>query len=156
MPFTFDEMTKAVEEYPANDVDLEIVDLALPGGALNADASGTFKVRVVNRGPLNLTGVRVHVYAQNGATVCPGTHAAEFVSDFVSDEFEMVKGHGGSVLSPGRPFRFKPPHSASRVARTLIRITLDSWNANLDHILIGHTDPRPEPKATYAAVIAPS
>jgi hypothetical protein len=41
MPFTFDEMTKAFEEYPANDVDPELVDLAVPGSALNADASAT-------------------------------------------------------------------------------------------------------------------
>jgi hemoglobin-like flavoprotein len=151
----FDDMLKALEEYPTTDVDLEIVDVDILGEALDAGETVAFRVRITNRGPLNLTDTKVHVYGQNGALVAHGGAATPFVSDFISDTFEDILGHGGSQLSPGAPFKLKAPPTAQPV-KVLVKATLDEWKANLDHILTEHSDPLPVPRATYAVRVAPS
>jgi hypothetical protein len=149
----FDDMTRALSEYPLTDVDIEIVEVALIGSALNVGEFGQFRVKVTNRGPLNLTGVTLHVYGLNGATVANNGVIAPFVSDFVTQELPTIAAHGGTQVSVGSPLKFRAP-SAPQPARTLVRATLETWDANLDHILVGHSDPMPAgPRGSYAAEV---
>jgi len=152
----FDDMARALSEYPLTDVDIEIVDVTLGGATLNAGQSGQFRVKVTNRGPLNLTGVTVHVFGQNGATVANNGTIAPFVSDFVSPELPPIAAHGGWQLTVGGPLKLRAP-SAAQPARTLVRATLEAWAANLEHILISHSDPMPVgPRGTYRAAVVPA
>ena len=86
----FDDMSAALADYPVTDVELEIVEVAIPGAVLNEGEQGTFRVRITNRGPLNLSGVTVHVYGLNGATVANNSVIAPFVSDFTTQELAPV------------------------------------------------------------------
>jgi hypothetical protein len=152
MPF-FDDMTDAVEAYPETYVDLEIIDVSIPGDVLNVEEVGFFKVRITNRGPLHLTGVTLRVSGQNGATVRAGL-GMPFVSSFISAELPTVDAHGGSqeLSLPA----FTAPADAQD-SKTLVKATLEDWDADLNHILIGHSDPhRDAPKGTYAAAVAAS
>ena len=65
----FDEMTAALETYPVTEVLLEIVDVVFPENVLNVGEEATFKVKVTNTGPLNLTGVTLRIKGQHGATL---------------------------------------------------------------------------------------
>src|SRR5215831_6909335 len=49
MTFSFDDMTKAIEDYPTTYVDVDILDVTVPDNALNVDEYGNFKVKVTNR-----------------------------------------------------------------------------------------------------------
>lgn len=152
MPF-FDDMTTALETYPVTDVKLEIVDVTFAGSTLNVDEIATFKVKVTNTGPLNLTGVTVRVTGLNGASVKGSGAAEQFASVRVSETLPTIYGHGGSQLTPFNLY-FKAP-SEPQVSKNLIKATLETWDANLDHILLGHSDPLDSPKGTYStAVIA--
>jgi hypothetical protein len=135
----FDDMRAALAAYPVTDVELEIVDVDTPGDALNVDEISTFRVQVTNRGPLNLTGVTVRVRGQNGATVANNGAAAPFVSEFITQELLPINSHH-SQLTVGSPLKFKAPGGA-QASKTLVKATLEAWDANLDHILIGHSDP---------------
>ncbi|MBC7995966.1 MAG: hypothetical protein H7Z15_22285 [Rhizobacter sp.] len=149
----FDDMTAALAAYPLTDVQLEIVDVTFPGTALNTGETGSFRVKVTNTGPLNLTGVTVRVSGQNGATVANNSVIAPFVSDFITQELPTISAHGGSQLSVGSPLKFKAPTGA-QASKTLVKATLEAWDANFDHILLGHSDPlRDGPKGTYAAQV---
>ncbi len=149
----FDDMNAALEAYPLTDVQLEIVDVTFPGSALNTGETGTFRVQVTNTGPLNLTGVTVRVTGQNGATVANNSILSPFVSDFITQELPTIAAHGGSQLSVGSPLKFKAPAGA-QASKTLVKATLEAWDANLDHILLSHSDPmRDGPKGTYAAQV---
>lgn len=149
----FDDMQAALEAYPLTDVQLEIVDVTFPGSALNTGEVGTFRVKVTNTGPLNLTGVTVRVTGQNGAKVANNGAAAPFVSDFITQELPTIGGHGGSQLSVGSPLKFLAPNGA-QASKTLVKATLEAWDANLDHILLSHSDPMSDgPKGTYAAAV---
>jgi len=76
-------------------------------------------------------------------------------SDFVSQELPTIAAHGGSQVTVGSPLKFRAP-STPQPARALVRATLEAWDANLDHILIGHSDPMPAgPRGTYSAEVVP-
>lgn len=147
----FDDMAVALETYPVTDVELSIVDVVTPGSALNTGEVSTFRVQVTNRGPLNLTGVTVRVAGQHGATVANNA-VSPFVSEFVTQELPPINGHGGSQLTVGGPLKFKAP-AAAQASSTLVKATIEAWDANLDHMLIGHSDPLDPPKGTYAAQV---
>jgi hypothetical protein len=152
----FEQMITAVEEYPETYVDLEIVDVYFSGDVLNVGEAAAFNVKVTNRGPLHLTDVTLRISGQNGATVRNGNSPAPFVSDFVTVELPTINAHGGSQeYSAPLPY-FKAP-AQSQASKTLVKVTLEDWNLNLDHALIGHSDPHTNaPKGTYAAEVVAS
>ncbi|WP_341890430.1 hypothetical protein [Variovorax sp. YR752] len=148
----FDDMNAALETYPETNVTIEIVDVVLTGSALNVNETASFRVKVTNTGPLNLTGVTLRVKGQNGATVKDSGAIAPFVSEFVGAELATIAAHGGSQLSPGSPYTLKAP-GAAQAAKTLVKASLEAWDANLDHILLAHSDPLATVKGTYSSAV---
>ncbi len=150
----FQDMTQAVESYPADHLELEIFDVSFDGNALNANEEGSFRVRVYNRGPLILKDVTVKVRGVNGALVKTGGAADQtWRSEFVTGahQLEQVNAHNGNnpQVVEGSPMQFKAP-SSRQARQDLIEVTIEDWDANLDHILIAHSDPVDVPKGTYA------
>jgi hypothetical protein len=148
----FDDMAAAVEAYPVTDVELEIVEVNFPGSALNAGKQGAFRVKVTNRGPLNLTGVTLRIHGQNGATVANNNIPAPFVSEFVTQELPTISAQGGEQLTVGSPLKFRAP-GGTQDAKTLVKATLEAWDVNLNRILNGHSRPIDLPKGTFAAEV---
>ena len=155
----FDDMTNALQTYPVTNVTLEIFEVVTPGSALNESEEGSFKVRVTNNGPLELIGVTLKVSGQNGTTVRNNGAAAVFAPEFVTatSQLPTIGGHGNAQSTIGSPLKFKAPlDDTNRISKTLVTVTLEAWDATLNHILIGHSDPLPNgPKGTYAAVVEP-
>jgi hypothetical protein len=157
------DLAVAVEDYPITDVDVEIVDVVYPGNVLNAGEEGTFKVKVSNRGPLNLTNLKVKVAGVHDALVrdpdavtfpngpLSGAIAATpslWRESFISREVSALNAHTSVTL--GGPYKFKAPEDA-QPSQTLLKATIEAWNANLNHILIDHTAALPDaPKGTYS------
>ena len=150
----FDQITTELETYPQTYVVLEIIDVGIPGDVLNVNDIASFKIRVINNGPLHLTGVTLRVSGQNGAKVRAGV-GAEWVSSYISPELPMINAHNaGDPYELGLPYFLAP--ATTQDSKTLVKVTLEDWNANWDHILIGHSDPhRDEPKGTYADAVDP-
>jgi hypothetical protein len=147
----FDDMNKAVEDYPLTDVDLEIVDVVTPGSAINTGEISTFRVKVTNRGPLTLTGVTLRISGQNGATVA-NNGFAPFVADFVTQALLLIDAHGGSQLTVGGPLKFKAPNTP-QASKNLVKATLEDWNPTLDHMLNAHSRALDTPKGNFAAPV---
>jgi hypothetical protein len=155
MPF-LDDFVGAVGSYPGDYVELEIVEVAVPNGALNENESGTFRVRVTNNGPLNMEDVTVRVKGLNGVTVANNGAAAPYVDEFVTQPLATIYGHGPSVVTSGGVLKFMAPANAQASA-DILKATLEGWNGDMAHILLGHSDPRPNgPKGTYAAEVFPA
>lgn len=148
----FDDMNAAIETYPETDVTIEIVDVVFPGSALNAGEIGTFRVKVTNTGPLHLDGVTLRIKGLNGATVADNGAIAPFVSEFVTQELPRINAHGGSQLTVGSSLKFKAPARA-QASRDLVKASLEDWDANLDHILLAHSDPVASVNDTYAVQV---
>jgi hypothetical protein len=150
----FDDFTNALETYPETEVQLEIVEVSFPDSVLNVEETATFRVKVTNTGPLNLTDVSLRIKGLNGATVANNGAAAPFVSEFVTQTIDSIAAHGGSQTTVGSPLKFKAPSSAQD-SLNLVRATLEDWNANPDHIFDGHSDPLDTVRANFAAEVVP-
>jgi hypothetical protein len=150
MPY-FDEMATALAEYPVTDVTLEVVEVVVPGAALNVNEVASFRVRVSNNGPLNLSNVTVRIKAQNGALVANNGAISPFVSEFVTQALPTI-GNKSSQLTVGSPLKVKAPPGA-QASKTLVKATLEGWDADLNNILNGRSDPLDNPSGTYAAAV---
>lgn len=156
----FQELTQAVESYPEDHLELEIIDVSFPDNTVNANEEGSFKVSVTNRGPLILKDVSVKVRGLNGTQVKTGgaadtTWRSEFVTG--TQQLEQVNAHNGNnpQVVEGSPMQFKAPSSAQ--PRTdLIAVTIEEWDASLDHALKAHSDPTDTPSGTFSARVFPS
>lgn len=148
----FDDMNEALKVYPETSVKLEIIEVEFPGDALNTADTANFRVRVSNTGPLELTGVTLRISGHNGATVANNSAVSPFVAEFVTQELPTIGGHTGVQQTVGSPLKFRAPAGA-QPSKNLVRATLEGWNATLNHILIGHSDPLDTVKATYAAEV---
>lgn len=154
-PYFFDEMLNALERYPEEKVEIEIVEVAYPGDVFNANERGSFRVEVRNTGPLHLTGVTLRIKARNGATVANNSITSPFVSEFVTQELPRVDAHGGTALTVGSPLKLQAPNTAQGEA-TLVEATLEDWNADLNHILLAHSDPQDTVKGVFRTEIVGS
>jgi hypothetical protein len=155
----FDDMLVALEAYPETYVTLEIIDVVAEdeGEVVNVRDEWTFKVKLTNNGPLNLTGVTVRIDGVNGATVKAEGAAAQFASEFVWDltPRPTINGDGGELIVPvtSLPFHFKAP-ATPQDEKTLVKATLEHWDGDLSRIMINHSDPhRQVPKGTYSAAV---
>lgn len=154
----FNDMKKAVETYPTEFIELDIIDLSFPGSVLNQGEEGSFKVQVTNRGALNLTDVTVKVKGVNGAQVKTGGAAdTNYRSEFVTgkSQLEKLNAHGDSEVIGGSPMKFKAPGSP-QPAGNLLEVTIQDWDGNLDHIMLAHSDPVDSPKATFNSQVVGS
>jgi hypothetical protein len=158
MAFDFEDMRAAVEAYPAASVDLEIVDVVVPGSVINVNERPSFRVKVTNRGALEMTGVTLRIKGLNGATVKQNGAAAPFVPEFVTSTSQLgtVAAHGGTQTTNGSPFAFTAP-GTPQPSKNLVQVTLENHDYTLNHILNGHSDPLPggPPKGTFAAAVEP-
>jgi hypothetical protein len=147
----FEMYTAAVQSYPADYVSLEIVDVTVPGSALNVGERGSFDVRVKNAGPLRMADLRVRVKGLNGALVKDVGAAAPFVPEFVSaaGQFPLIAAHdtvdAGELT--GR-FGFQAP-AAVQPERDLVEISLEDWTVDLAHVHESHSESAPTVKAIH-------
>jgi hypothetical protein len=152
MAFAFKDLVDAVETYPQSFVKIEIIEVDFPGDALNVGEIGTFTVKVTNTGALTLDNVTVKVKGVNDALVKDQSALAQFKTDFVTQEFDRIGGHGGYQTLPSSKLSFKAPKKAHSLT-DLIEVSLQGWNASLDHILIDHSIAVDSVKGTFAAKV---
>jgi hypothetical protein len=138
---------------PVDNVDLEFVDLEFAGDVLNKNETAQFRVKVTNRGALNMTQVRLHIEAQHGAKVADAAIIATFEDGIDSGHFGLIPANGGSVVSGDAKFRLRAPNTVQN-AKTLMRVTLKEWDVNLDYLLVDNTTALDEPKANFVAAVA--
>lgn len=92
------------------------------------------------------------ISGRHGAEVANNGAIAPFVSSFVTQELPNIAAHGGSELTVGSPLKFLAP-DAAQDSKTLIKVIVEDWDANLNHILLAHSDPVDVPKETYSAEV---
>jgi hypothetical protein len=145
----FDDMSNALDTYPATNIVIKIIDVTLPptgtvpNNVLNVGEQATFKVKVTNTGPLTLTGLKVHLKGLSGATLLSPIQVFGkppiFIGEFVTGAFPDIGGDGDSKTIG--PFTFKAPTADSKdKPEDLLKATLDAWDAKLDPMLTGHSN----------------
>ena len=149
MPF-FDDYTNAIESYPESYVQLEIVNITVPGSALNQGETGSFDVKVTNSGPLRMNDLTVRIRGLNGTLVADAGAAAPYVSEFVTSagQFPQVPAHNSDGVTNIGGFRFKAPASA-QPPQDLVEVTFEDWKPDFEHIHLSHTRAADAVKAVH-------
>jgi hypothetical protein len=149
---TFDKILDDFVAYPKNNVVLEVIDVQpASGNSINEGETASFKVKVTNNGPLNLTNVKLKVVGENGATVRAAVFLP-FEPFFISAELPFIGADGGSdILS--LPFLQAP--AREQESKTLVSVHIHDYEADLGSILENKGGPRLNAKGEYAAEVAP-
>lgn len=140
-------MATAVETYPHDYVDIEIVDVDPQGHTIRVGGEGSFRVKVINKGPLALVNVSVLVKGLNGALVKGNHPTSAYGTEFLAgpDQFTARVGPAdGWLVSGGGPFRLEAPAN-TQPSRNLVRAELSGWEADLSPIL--------EKRAGHVAIV---
>lgn len=149
----FDDLTVAMNNYPATSIDLEIVNVDFPG-VLTVNDEGEFDLQVTNRGPLVLSDVLFKIVGKRGTLVRGLSAVQTFAAENTLGRSDDIPGHNSST-----PFLvhglFKATRPTAGEVKDLFDVTLESWNASLDHLLNGHSDPSDLPVATYSDEVVP-
>jgi hypothetical protein len=137
----FGDMQQAVEDYPSIALtyafeDFEVVDGT--DGVINVNEIWKFRVRVSNSGALNMNNVTLHIDGENGVEV--GTDpAGPFTGGNITTTAITVPAHTGRVTGF---YYFKAPASESNGVEDLLNVHINSWDADLNQILLdksGHS-----------------
>jgi hypothetical protein len=148
------DLVDAIETYPTNYLTLEIydVDPPGPGTGINEGEDITFKVHVHNSGPLNVDNLTILVEARPGADGVKLHGSTVFSPQLTSMVIAQVPAHMAAdtwVDVPEGHYHFKAgPHSDGEVE--LVRVSIDQWDADLDHPLKAHSDPVPSDNFVFS------
>jgi hypothetical protein len=148
------DLVDAIETYPTNYLTLEIYDIDPPGSGtgINEGEDVTFKVHVHNSGPLNVDNLTLLIEALPGADGVKLHGSTVFKSNLTSAAIAQVPAHMAAdtwVETPEGHYHFEAgPHSDGSV--DLIRVSIDQWDADLDHPLKAHSDPVPSDNAVFS------
>ncbi len=150
-----EDLAKAIDNYPSANVEITVTDFKEPGTHINKGEKSHFKVRVRNKGMLDMKNVRLHLRGTAYATVSV-THSF----------FGSPSNFRNSVISSGRNIN---AHSSSTFGeyhmraekvttenRTLFTAHISSFDASLDHILRDHSHHAGSPQVSYKRHIHPS
>ena len=147
------DLLNAVETYPQTYLTVEIYDVDPPGSGtgINAEEDVTFKVHVHNSGPLNVDQLTLLIESQAGADGVKLHGGAAFNPSLISTPIETVPAHmkdGDWVDPPDGHFHFKAgPASGGKI--DLVRVSINTWDADDSHIYKAHSDPAPSVGDTY-------
>lgn len=139
---TIESLKNDVENYVKDRVDTSIIDFSIepPGGQKlnNGGEIFKYKVRVINQGELNMRNVRVLVkgtprYADVSQWNGP------YSSSALSSPFNL-DAHQTYTTSY---FYGRTTSNITNGPEVIVIARIDSWDANLDHILITHSNVGP-------------
>jgi len=158
-----DDFVKIVQDYPKTNVVLSIVErtaVAPPNGtAVNTDDTWSFRVRIENKGHLNMTGVLLHIAGLNGALVSRSETGAWLNTIVVGGPSVGLVG-GLTINCHDDPVEtqklyFKAPSAVKPAGTALVRVHIGAFDANLNDILRHHTGHSDPPSATYSDQVFP-
>jgi hypothetical protein len=146
----FDDYGQAIEDYPDTEVQIEIVDVDVPGSALNVGERGSFRVRITNRGALMMDDVTLDIRGLAGTKVKNNGIVSPLVEELVTERGQVgsVPARGGTQETGGSPLEFEAPGSP-RPLQDLIEVTLAGWNAREDNLLTAHSRGSQRVRAVY-------
>ena len=151
----FDDFAHAVTTYPVTSVVLSIIDVVPQApstpGVVNVNEVWKFKVRVSNTGQLNLTGVSLHVVGQSGAQVSANGAAGTWTSLITIGNL-TINGMGSQDTVD---IFFKAPSGVKPPNTPLVSTHINTFDVNLNRILIDLTGHADSPAGTYSNQVWP-
>ena len=140
------DLEDAIETYPQTYLTVDIYDVSFPDDFINEGDNCTFRIRVRNDGPLHVNDLTLLISGVGGTGTKVGKHGwSEGQSTFETPAVDLVPAHmedDAWVEVPDTSadhFHFwaGPPRATS----DLVRVSVNDFDLDLDHLLKGHSDP---------------
>lgn len=150
------DLKNEIEAYPHEFLTLEIVEVDEPGDAINVGEDVTFRIQVTNSGELDVSDLSLLVEGRHGAQVRDQGAASQFGDDFTASplSFAHIPAHrpNSPVVSGGSKYTFKAPAGPTPETE-LVRVSVASWDTDLSHLLIDHSDPDTLAKTVFSSEV---
>lgn len=155
---TIEDLSAAIDGYPAAHVNIEIVDVECQGAHINVGEDCTFRVRVHNTGILDMLNYRLHVTGSQFSTVSTtGNQDNDFALSRLSGP-QNVFAHSTVTFPSGGTFFMRATNATGGGGtenEQIINAHTSSFDASLVHILSDHFHHAGAPEAHYTRHIHP-
>ena len=138
-----EDLANAIEAYPHEFINLEIVGVDPPGNTLDEDEDVEFDIHITNTGPLDVLELSLLVEGLNGTEVKGNGAAAQWTNAFTYSgtlPLDRIPGHSGDTPVVLSRLHFKHPRSRS-TATDLVR-GLGQWIRRRHRAHARRTQPR--------------
>jgi hypothetical protein len=152
------DLANAIEAYPHEFINLEIVEVDPPGNTINEDEDVVFEIHITNTGPLDVLELSILVEGLNGTEVKSNGAAAQWTDAFTYDgtsDLDKIPGHSGNSPVVLSRLHFKHPRSRPAVT-DLVRVSVAGFDADFGHMLVAHSRADTAAQATYSSTVSPA
>ena len=143
-----------INAYPAANVEIDIIEFTGGGIHINVGEVWDFKVRVNNKGPLNMKNLNLHLRGSTWAFVSrsdDGPFSGEIFSPY-----RDVGAHSAVIFQTFYIKAFAPTDGGGTVDEDIVSAHISSFDADLSHILSGHAHHAGNPIDNYNRHIHPA
>lgn len=145
-----DDLSNAIDAYAREKVVIMIPEDSFSvDGVINEEDIAEFYVNVANSGHLNMMRTRIHITASKFVLV--SAPPKDFARSVVSAPLD-VKAHGSMDFGPYHMLALTQTDDSVKL---LIRASVATFDADLAHVLTGHSHGSGAPVGTYNAEIHP-
>ncbi len=149
-----EDLNSAINDYPADNVEISIIELTGGGGHINVGEVWNFKVRVTNNGMLDMKGLRLHIQGSTWTSV-GGAAIGLFAASFFPPA-QDVNAHSSVTFQTFYMRADSATGNQGTVNEEIISAHISSFNADLDHILNDHGHHAGNPEGIINRHVHPS
>ena len=151
-----DDLSNAIDAYAKEKVVITIPEDRIDvEGVINEDDIAEFYVNVANSGHLNMMRTQIHITASKFVLVSAPLKDSKQLGDFkqsVVSAPEDVTAHGSMDFGPYRMLALTQTDDSVKL---LIKASIATFDADLAHVLRGHSHRSGAPVGIYSAEIHP-
>ena len=153
-----DDLLTAINEYPSQQVTIDVTNFQEPDGHINVGENCTFNVRVENNGMLDMQNVKLHVEGSAFASVAltgffgtPGSFGSSVISGP-----RHIDAHASATFGVFHMHADAATPDEGKENRDLFTVHISSFDADLEHVLSDQTHHAGSPEEAYNRHIHPS
>lgn len=155
---TIDDLLAAINTYPNGNVVISVINFSEPGTHINQGELCSFDVRVENNGQLDMKNVTLHVEGSGWTSVAISAwHGgpSSFSNSSISYARD-VDAHASTTFGKFYMMADTATPDQGQAARDLITVHVQTFDADLYHILRDHGHHAGNPEESYRRHIHPS
>lgn len=149
-----EDINTAINDYPSDNVDIEIINFTGPGPHVNDGEVWSFKVRVSNNGMLDMKDLVLHIEGSTWASV-GGASGGPFSSSYFPPS-QDVNAHSTVTFQTFYARMDQATGNGGTAQEDIIKAHISTYNASMDHIYKDHPHHASIPEAVKNQHIHPS
>jgi len=150
-----DDLLSAINTYPADNVEIDIVDFSGSDGHINVGEIWNFRVKVTNNGQLDMNNLDLHIRGSEWTIVGNVAFLPTFGSHIYSGKKD-VDAHSARTFGPFYMRATQATGNGGTDNEDIVSANIHSYDAGLNHILRDHGHHASNPIDNYRRHVHPS